>query len=934
MAKSLRWQLLASGTLLFLATGASGALAQATPPRAADASQETVIITGTRVTGMTAADSSAPITVLGADSLSQGVGSSNLMQALGQTIPSLNLEVNGGDLAAAVLSAALRGLSPNDTLVMVDGKRRHSSAVFQNNGTGSFAGSSAPDLSLIPKASIDHIEVLLDGAAAQYGTDAVAGVVNIILKKRSTGGMAQVTAGQFYNGEGETYDLTSNIGMPLFDRGFVNLTVEKQYHGYTVRGGADARLINALGQTVPEGTIGNTPNAAGIIPCSGGVCIPLATREAMAHYPRVNQQGDAEYNTTMGMYNAGYDIGENIHLYSTGSLAHRYIRIEEIIRLPTQIIAAPGSSQPCSASNHQGYNTALAADGITPACAIGVSTATGRFVGEASSVATHALPGVTTLGNNGLNAQGLVVSSGQAGTLYTPGELAMYPEGFNPLETMTEDDYQYSGGVKFGFAGWDVDIAGSYGKDIAKLNVVNSGNRSLFIDTHTSPTTFDTGSFAATEFVGTIDATHQYNVGLASPLTVALGVEAREDTYALNAGDAASHYKEGSQSFPGFVPSNAGNHSRKNYAAYIDLAVAPIPELQLDIAGRAEHYSDFGDAQIGKITARYDFSPQFAVRGTISTGFRAPTLEEEFYTATVVTPTFATVQLQADSNAAKILGLQDLKPEISTSFSLGIVAHPFPDMDITVDAYSLALGNRIARSGTVNSVGGAINTPLVNTAIIAAGNSLDPTAAQNGVSAFLNGFSTTSQGVDLTVNYPTDFGELGLVNWTLVGNYNETTLQFVNPVPGLLLASNPNASFFQPYVLFNFVHDAPNEKLSLAANWSLDDWGLTARETYYGPVHQFNTPNGGPPLFVQNQAGVGIFDLEGRFNISDGLQFALGGNNIFNVRPDTLKFATTTPNATTGAAQLVSGGTTEFQPIASVFNPNGGYYYGRLTYTF
>jgi iron complex outermembrane receptor protein len=902
-------------------------VAQATPVPAAPSpgtlaqNAETVIVTGTRVVGMTAADSAAPITVLGTDALTQGVGSPNLLQALGQTLPSLNIQTNGGDLANATLSANLRGLSPNDTLVLVNGKRRHGSSVF-NVGNGG----AAPDFSLIPDAAIDHIEVLLDGAAAQYGTDAIAGVVNIILKNKSSGGQLSGSGGQFYNREGQTYNLSFDIGLPLFDRGFVDFTIDKKFHERTQRGGADSRLVNALGQETAEGTIGTAPNAAGIITCTGGVCIPLSVRRAIPGaspifygYPDVNHEGDAEYNITSAMYNAEYDFSDAFKLYSFGSYSHRDTVSDQNFRLPNQNIASTGSSQPCSAANHQGYNTAVTANGITPACAIGVTTGSGV--------------GVAPLGNNGLNSLGQVISSGQAGTLYTPGELEQYPEGFEPLETLFEDDYQYNVGTKLNVAGWDVDISGSYAKDIGIIHNINTGNRSLFIDTHTTPNSFYAGRFTASELVATIDVSHQYNIGMASPLTVAAGLEAREDTYGIGAGDPLSYYKEGSQGFPGYTPSDAGFHSRKNYAAYIDFAIAPIEALQIDIAGRAEHYTDFGDAQIGKITARYDFSPQFAVRGTLSTGFRAPTLEEEFYTATNVTPTSATVQLQADSPAAKVLGLPNLRPEISTSYSAGVVSHPLEDLSLSIDAYTIALGSRIARSGTVNSIGGAINTPLVNTAILTAGNALDPTATQNGVSSFVNAFSTTTRGVDITVNYPTDFDDYGLIDWTFGANYNETALQYVNSPPALLTASNSAATFFQPYILYNFVHSAPQEKAGLTANWTLDQWGLTLRETYYGPVHNIGTPNGGPPLFQQNEPGVGLLDAEARYNITEQLQFAVGGNNVFNIRPKPGGFTTTTPNASNGSAQLINtGSAVDFYPAGSVFNPNGGYYYARVNF--
>jgi iron complex outermembrane receptor protein len=426
--------------------------------------------------------------------------------------------------------------------------------------------------------------------------------------------------------------------------------------------------------------------------------------------------GDGEYSLAMASVNAGYDFSDGLQFYSFGTYGHRFGKTWQNVRLQNQVIAAPGSDQACSATDLQGYNTAQTASG-TPACAIGVSNGSGA--GVAVLIGSAA-------GTPGVKSNGQIISSGQAGTLFTPGELVMYPQDMEPQEALYEDDYRYNFGEKFTVIGWSVDADIGYGKDIDKVWTLNSGNRSLFIDTHTSPANFYDGSFTASQFNGTIDATHSYNVGMASPLTVAVGIEAREDTYRITAGDPASYYKEGPQSFPGFAPASAGDHSRKNYAGYVDFALAPIEALQLDVAGRVEHYTDVGDTEIGKITARYDFNPQWAIRGTVSTGFRAPTLAEEFYTAVNVSPTSATVQLPADSAAAQVLGLNNLQPEISTSYSVGIVAHPLEDLSDTVDAYSIAIGNRIVASSTVTSTGGSINTPLVTTAIITDGVSLDP----------------------------------------------------------------------------------------------------------------------------------------------------------------------------------------------------------------
>lgn len=880
---------------------------------------ETVIVTGTRVPGVTAANSAAPITVLGSDAITNGVGSTDLRQQLGQTVPSFTAQQFGGDTGNLTLLAALRGLSPNDTLVLVNGHRRHYSAnLHVDAGAGDFtAGSDGADISLIPTAAIDHVEVLLDGAAAQYGTDAIAGVVNIILKSNSSGGQLSATGGDYYdrggNGVsagGTKYDLSYNMGQPLFDKGFVNFTIDKQYDNFTQLGGADSRLA------------GLGPNGAGLI-ASGFIHgdIPLSVAQSMPGYPNINPVNNSpEYQLTMGELNSAYDFSDNLELYAFGTIGHKFAKSMQNVRLPDQIIATPGSSQPCSASNSNGYNTAVQANGISPACAIGIGG------------------GVAALGNNGLSSQGQVISSGKAGSYTSPGELIMDPEGFLPMEVLKEDDYQYNTGVKFNVAGWAVDADIGYGKVIDNIYTWNSGNRSLFIDTHTSPSNFYAGSFTSSQFTGTIDATHAFNVDLASPLTVSIGGEAREDEFGIGAGDPLSNYKEGSQSFPGFLPSDAGNHSRKNYAGYIDLALSPIDKLQLDLAGRYENYTDFGSTTIGKITARYDFTPQWAIRGTISTGFRAPTLAEEFYTATNVSPTSATVQLAANSAAAKLLGLPNLRPEASTSYSAGIVAHPLENLSVTLDAYSIAIGSRITASSTILTSGpvGTIVSPLVNSAITLAGNVLDPTASINGVTAFLNSISSTTQGVDLTVNYPTDFGDYGLVNWTLAGNYNETSIQYVNPTPAVILSTSPGLSLFNEASLYDFTHDAPSEKIALTADWSLDQWGATLRETYWGPQHNLNTPTGEAPFYQDNQAGAGLTDLEVRYNITKQLRFAVGANNLFNIRPDGEPWAPNALGPGMGSTVRPSsvGGLVLNAPDIVAWDPNGGYYYGRVTFNF
>jgi iron complex outermembrane receptor protein len=941
-----------SKTSLLLGTSIIAFAAIAAPVNAqtaAASAPEQVIVTGSRVQGMTAADSAEPVTVVDTNALSQGVGSTDLRESLGEIVPSFTAQQFGGDTAAFTLAAALRGLSPNDTLVLVDGHRRHYSGNLHVDAGGFAGGSDSPDLGLIPQSAVDHVEVLLDGAAAQYGTDAIAGVVNIITKKTADSGLIQGTAGRYFNSQGAQSDITANIGLPLTSKGYVNISVDKKTQDFTQYGGADPRLINAQGQPVPVGTVGTAPNAAGIIACSGGNCIPTSGPYAVSgltNYPYSNKiDGNGEYQLQTGILNAGYDIDNDTQFYLQGTISSRTAKSYENVRLNTQVIAAPGSNQPCSATNLQGYNTAQTASG-SPACAIGIST-----TGAATGAGVAVLAGSVT-GTPGINNKGTIISSGQAGTLFTPGELVAYPQGMEPQEGLREVDYQYNAGVKFKVLGFGFDANIGYGKDIDKIYTYQSANRSLYIDTHTTPFNFYDGQFQASQFTGTIDASRTFEVGLASPLTFAWGVEAREDTYSIGSGDPSSYYKEGPQSFPGFAPATAGAHSRKNYAAYIDFAAAPIEDLQVDVAGRYEHFTDFGDTEIGKVTARYDFTPEFALRGTVSTGFRAPTLAEEFYTTVNVSPTSATVQLPADSAASKLLGLSNLKPEVSTQYSLGLVTHPLDDITATVDVYSIKLGNRIVTSSTVTSSGGAINTPLVTTAIGLSGVSLDPTATQQGVTSFLNGINTLTQGVDVTVSYLSDFDDYGSVRWTLGGNYNNTSVSSVAPAPAVLLASNPNASFFNQQSLYNFVHSAPQEKIGLTADWTLDAWGATLRETYWGPQHSYTSPNSGGELIPFNQAGVGLTDAELRYSFTDDIQLAFGGNNIFNIRPDGVGFApancTTAPgvivtkgascvlgpNNSTGGGQTASNGSVIGAPFGTAWDPNGGFYYARITYKF
>jgi iron complex outermembrane receptor protein len=300
-----------------------------------------------------------------------------------------------------------------------------------------------------------------------------------------------------------------------------------------------------------------------------------------------------------------------------------------------------------------------------------------------------------------------------------------------------------------------------------------------------------------------------------------------------------------------------------------------------------------------------------------------------------VSPNNASVQLPANSAAAKLLGLPNLKPEVSTSYSVGLVTHPLEDLSVTVDAYSIRIGNRITTSSEVYSVGGTPLAPaLVNPAIAADHVVIDPTVIQAGVTSFLNAIGSLTQGVDIVANYPTDFGDYGLVNWTLAGNYNNTAVSSVAPAPAPLAAVG--ASFFTQESLFNFVHAVPSMKLNVTADWSLDQFGFTLRESYWGPVHQYTSAAGCSNLsgcFFTPQADVVLTDVEARYNVTDQLQLAIGANNLFNMHPDKNPWD---PNAFgPGNGFSANGANVNNTPVGGAqIDPNGGYYYGRVSFNF
>lgn len=805
---------------------------QASDAQTPAAEADTIVVTGTRQSGMAVDKSPTPVQVVGAQRLTS-VGQPDLNLALNQIVPSYTAEQSRGALTSL---GKLRGLSPNHALVLVNGKRRHPSADFHFSA-GPFQGGFGADLSLIPPAAVARIEVLTDGAAAQYGSDAVAGVINIILKSDRSGGSLSLTGGQTYDYGGDTAGAVGRLAVPLGDNGFINATASYTYLDHAVFAAVDRRVSFLDRSPIP------------------GVALAGYPLTEADNYPGLNPVvANSRGRAATAIVNVGYDFG-GVELYASGTIARKRSRSIQNYRLPT-VVSRPNDGRP--------------------------------------------IP---------------------AGSAIVNGIVYPYPYGFVPIIDQEDEDYAVSGGVKGEQEGWRWDLSATYGRSKFTRQTVDSANFSLFRDFGTTPENFYTGGNSSTQLTLNLDIVKEIAIGLAKPMNLAFGAERRRDTYSIAAGEPLSYYKTGSQGAPGFQPSSAGTNSRKSWAGYIDVTVYPLESWLISAAGRHERYNDLGSTTIGKLTTRYDFSDTFAVRATGSTGFRAPSLGESFYRVISVSPTSETVVLPADSDSARLLGYQGLRPEKSKNLSLGIVTKPLPQVTLTLDAYQINVRNRVASTGTIPGlIGFQIVNQSVLDAIALSGRVFDTTVPQVSISTFTNAFDTRTRGADLVVSTMTDFGS-SRIDWSLNATYNKTKVTDVN-LP---------SSAFSPAARSFIENASPRYKVGLSGLLTSGDFTVNLRETVYGPAYIFATPNN-VNFYKAKVGSAAITDLELGYKMSNWMKVAVGANNLFNKQPDRIPVV---PGSTANNPALIDAG----QVYGARFNfaaygQNGGYYYVRLTADF
>jgi iron complex outermembrane recepter protein len=856
-------------------TATVGAAAEATNETNTETTAvDTVVVTGTRTAGFRASDSPAPVQVLGSDALKR-VGQPDLIQSLAQQVPSIQTQAWGGDQAAFHPSVKLRGLSSNHTLVLIDGKRRHPTASVNVAG-GLFGGGAAPDISLIPEDAIERVEILQDGAAAQYGTDAIAGVLNIITKKAAHGGSINVVGGHYFDEGGKSWNVAGNVGTVPFEGAYFNLTAEQRFKDFSFRGDYDPRVVD---------TGFNTPANTGVNGGRYNIARFGTSLTGQDNYPFLNRiQGDGRFKITNVYFNAGSDLSSDLEIYSSGSYSRKQAWAKENYRLPTAIFG----KEPLTGST---------------AATTALSSADIPFV-----------------------------------------------SGFTPMQYTSEEDYSIQLGQRGTLAGLHWDISSTYGKNTQNLYVIDSANAALYYDTSTvttpgyTPRETHNGNFIASRWTNTLDLSHEVDIGLYEPTSIAGGAEYRRELYQLRPGELASYYvgsgiaQGGVQSLFGYSPLNETSAGGNVFAQYLDFSSKITSSWLADVALRHEHYSDFGGANIFKFTSRYDFSQAVAVRGTVSTGFRAPTLPEGYFSGITTAPTSVTGTFAPNSPGATALGISGLKPEKSLNLSGGLVVKPGPDLLVTVDAYRIRIRDRIVRSSTFfgySSAAATIVSPSVVDALRANGVPVDSVIAaiqsgSNGsvaVNAFVNGATSVTNGVDFLSTYNTDFGSYGRVSWSLAANYNDSQFTKINAPPANI---DRRVTLLDAYAIADLTDTTPRYRATLGAYWSLGKFSVNLRENAYGRSNTImaTATNGSAQIPVEVKPSL-ITDLELGYEPLQAVRLSIGANNLFNKYPTSYSAAIRDAYLATGATLF-----TRKYPDFSPYGINGGYYYARALFRF
>lgn len=772
---------------------------------------ERVSVLGTRAAPRSATESPVPIDIIRAEDFTK-TGVVDMNDMLQAVVPSFNVNAQPiSDAATLVRPANLRGLAPDHTLVLVNGKRRHRSAVITFLGGGLSDGSQGPDISVIPGVAIKSVEVLRDGAAAQYGSDAIAGVMNFTLNNSAQGGVFEVKRGEYFEGDGTNTTYSANVGLPFTDAGFFNISYEFK-------------------QADPTDRSIQRTDAAGLI---------AAGNTNVADPAQV--WGSPETKRDFKLFvNNGLDLGNGKEFYMFGNWAERDVEGGFFFRNPHTRSGVFG----------QFYNNGTPNNPNDDYQRLLIGDMTGNMTGNCGEVriGSNNRPDPTQLA--ALNANSNCFAFFQ-----------LYPGGFTPRFGGKVTDGSFAIGTKGEWGdSWFYDLSAYAGRSEVEFYINNTLNASLGPQ---SPRGFKPGAYTEIEKAFNFDISKPLEPKWADSANIAAGFEMREDTFEITAGDVASYevgpfasqgFGIGSNGFPGFKPQDAGSFSRQNYAFYVDGELSPRDNLHFGAALRFEDYDDFGSTTNWKLTGLWNFTEAWGVRAAASTGFRAPTVGQN--NVRNVTTQFTTTGLQDQAtlpptNPISVLkGGKPLEPEESFNLSAGIMFSG-ENTFITLDFYQIEVTDRLSQTSPLTL------TQAEKDALQAQG--ILDAQSFNSVVYFTNDFDTTTKGMDLVVT--TEIESIGLnISWLL--NYTDTTVDSFNP-----------ANTF-PEKVETLEDGLPEWRSTLTLRKEWDAFSMMFRANYYDSYYEDHL-NSSLPIYAGKEITFdieGSYNFNDKFSGSLGVQ--------------------------------------------------------------
>ena len=834
-----------------------------------------IIVIGTRRTDRSITDSASPIDVIGATELA-AQPAANMLDIVRNLVPSFYVPQNTiSDASTFVRSPSLRGLGADQILVMVNGKRYNRSAlvtVYTGSDTALSFGSQGADIANIPAIAIKNLQILRDGATAQYGSDAIGGVINYQIRD-DQGIEAQALYGQTYRGDGERKQVAAYGGIKLGDRGYITLSGEAFKEKGTSRGVTRPQAVvlaatsPAIAATIPNYSAGLPAQIWGSSPANG-------------------------YKLFL---NAAIDVGDNSQFYFTGNLAHSEANQSFNYRPPNTVaglVIDNGSGTPATTTRtpNGSFNTIF----LTP-CPTGNATCpAGGFVRDTNTFS------------------------------FT----SRYPGGFTPRFIGKVDQAYGTAGLKGkADSGFTYDLSATFARNSLDLSMTGSLSPSYG---PASQSSFKFGKLIQSEQNLNLDLTYPIEAGFASPITLSGGAEYRREQYEKTVGDVQSYgagpyavqnlytpvagspglytasgtatQNPAASGYGGTSPTFADSSDQSSYGAYVGAETDITKAFTVGVAARYEHYTSFGGSVVGKLNAIYHISDAFAVRGTVGTGFHAPSPGQN-NTQIVTTNFLGGNQVQTGtypttSSIAQFYGATPLKPEKSTNFGAGVVIKPFAAATLTIDGYSIKVRDRIGISQNFT----------VSAANLASLPALSVVGIGGVVNYFTNGFNTTTDGVDVVGSYRTALMD-GPLNLTVAYNYNMSRVTSFNPLV---------ISAAQRDLVRNI---APKHRIVGSANWQIGDFSINARENFY------STWSNALEYPGQTFGSKFVSDLDVSYTFMDRYTLTVGANNLFNTYPDKIKATTTNP------IYALTGGLNDGQVYprsGGPFGINGGFWYVRI----